>query len=64
MVFAGVALLNIALFGANVLWVRRVMRRRDAEILSALVAVVDESRAYGRAEAAAEAVVVPLRVVR
>lgn len=59
-----VLLSNLALVVANALWVRRALRRSDDRILAALVAIVDESRAYGRAEATADAVVVPLRAVR
>jgi hypothetical protein len=64
MVVVAVLLLNAALVAANAIWVRRELRRRDERILSTLVAIIDESRAYGRAEATASAVVVPLHVVR
>jgi hypothetical protein len=64
MVVVAVLLLNLALVVANGLWVRRALRRRDEKILTSLVALVDESRSYGRAEATADAVVIPLRVVR
>lgn len=64
MAVVAILLVNLALSVANVFVVRRWMRRRDDEILAALVAAVNESRAYGRTEVAADAIVVPLRAVR
>ena len=64
MAVVAILMVNLVLSAVNVFVVRRWMRRRDDEILAALDGAVDESRAYGRAETAAGAVVVPLRAGR